>query len=651
MRASVTTVLLLGALLACTAAHAQTPRKDAIWARSTNGAAITLDGHLTEPAWAVAESVVIRYGYDTGIPGSGFQYEGGRIVKDSTYAVVRFLTAGNYLYVSAVCRDSSIGGDTDFNRNDGLLMQLKDHTDPNRPTTAREYMYSWWSPVDSVNAHTAGGQPCLRGFWAPADSGNLNSCERPWARTPEMIDAWDAACFVEGIANQDTVPGGITPQVDTRYTMELKFGLTAMGYDITGPEGGLIEYGIQIKDADYVWDTYQRFLKRFGSNRTWWQSPWANDSWYGEVKVYARPDVNVTSGPVPVIGPEVRVANAGAWPAPAIDGYLNDPIWSLAPKFDVRFGDDALRLTYPGVGPWRSGQFQPEVNGGQAYVADPGDATVRWFYKADTLYFGIDVRDQYVQYVPLPDRYDGIQVNLDDRVARWRDNNLEARWLTYIVGAAGTGLALDYLPYLRDTANGARVALHLKGATTVDTIGFAPDSGYTMELAIDLTKLGYPSGLGDRILFPGVKILDGDSFGASTTDSYGERAWWFWGEYRNCCPAWAYLDPSLPVAVDQPTVSGPQRLQLLGNAPNPFRTLTTIRYSLAATSDVSLEIYDVAGRLVTRRAMGYQSAGTQQIAFSNPGLHAGLYLYRLRAADPISGTERASSSGKMLLVR
>ena len=91
MRVRLTAVLLLGAALACVSpALGQAKREDAIWARSTNGAVITLDGHLSEPAWAFAESTIIRYGRDSGIPGSGFQYEGGKIVWDSTYATLKF---------------------------------------------------------------------------------------------------------------------------------------------------------------------------------------------------------------------------------------------------------------------------------------------------------------------------------------------------------------------------------------------------------------------------------------------------------------------------------------------------------------------------------------------------------------------------------
>ena len=650
MRSRVIALLLLGAALACVSpALGQGKREDAIWARSTNGAPITLDGVLSEPAWAFAESTLIRYGYDSGIPGSGFQYEGGKIVKDSTYAKLKFLVSGNYLYVAAVVRDSSIGGDVDFNRVDGFLMQMKDHSAPTLPAPPREYMYSWWSPTDTLHAHDAGRGPCIRGYWVPPDTNYVDGCDRP--RTPEQIDAWDAACVVDGVANRDTVPGGIVPANDVKYTVEMKFGLTAMGYDVTRPQGDIIEWGVSIKDADWVWDTYQRFLKRFGSNRTWWQSPWGLDAWYDEVHIYAKPSVTISSGPLMNIPPEVRVANGAAWPAPQINGYLNEPVWSVAPKFDIRWGDTALRDGYPGVGPWRSGQYQPNVNGGQANVSDPGDATVRWFFKDDTLYFGFDVRDKWVQYVPLYDRYDGIMVNLNDRGARYRDNNLEARWLTYIVGPTGTGLALDYLPFLRDTALGARVAMAMKGGTVPDTIGFSPDSGYTIEMAIDLTKLGYPHGLGDRALFVGLNLMDGDSFGSSTADSYATRQWWFWQQQRECCPAWAYLDPNLGIPTDVPGPQSPESFQLLGNYPNPFRSLTAIRYVLAAASDVTFEVFDPQGRLVVRRALGMQSAGGHEATFSNPGLRAGIYLYRMRAADPLSGAERAALSGKMLLVR
>jgi len=640
MRTGLTTVVLLGAVLACVApAAAQTPRLDAIWARSTNGAKITLDGYANEPAWALAESVVVRYGVDNGIPGSGYQEEGGKLSKDSTFAVIRFLTDGDSLYMFASLRDTSVGGDVDFNKIDGLQIGIKDHSVSARPAPIREYFYTWWFPVDTLHAHDPGRGPCFRGWWAQ------DTCSE--SRTAEQIQNWDAVTIVNGVSNQDSVGGIATP--DEGWNVEMKFALVPMGYDVTRPGGDIIEWNLGIKDSDWNWPIN---LQKFSANRTWWQSPWSLDAWYDEVHIYSDPDVTISSGPAPPIPPEVRVANAGGWPAPAIDGYLNDPVWSLAPHFDIRWADDALRATYPGVGPWRSGQWQPSVNDTVAVVRNPADATVYWFFKDDTLYFGFDVRDKYVQYIPLYTRYDGIAVNLNDRGARYRDRNLEARWLTYLVGPDGNGLALDYLPYLRDTLLGARVALQLKGSTTVDTVGFEPDSGYTIEMAIDLTKLGYPHGLGDRALFLGINLMDGDSFGPSGVKrSYGTHQWWFWHQQRECCPVWAYLDPYYYLTTDVPGPQGGGPYALLGNYPNPFRSLTTIAYALAAPSDVTLEVFDLQGRRVVRRVLGLQGAGQQHATFSNPGLRTGVYMYRVRAADPLSGKPRAALSGKMLILK
>ena len=51
---------MLGFLLFAAAAHAQIPRQDVIWARSTAGAPIVLDGNLNEAVWAQAETKVME---------------------------------------------------------------------------------------------------------------------------------------------------------------------------------------------------------------------------------------------------------------------------------------------------------------------------------------------------------------------------------------------------------------------------------------------------------------------------------------------------------------------------------------------------------------------------------------------------------------
>jgi hypothetical protein len=107
---------VVAALLLATTAVAQPPRQDAIWARSTAGAPIVLDGILNEPQWALAESKVIDWMADAGIPGSGWKPEGGFLPTDPTHATLKFLTVGNTLYMGIVLPDKSIGGSKNFNR-------------------------------------------------------------------------------------------------------------------------------------------------------------------------------------------------------------------------------------------------------------------------------------------------------------------------------------------------------------------------------------------------------------------------------------------------------------------------------------------------------------------------------------------------------
>ncbi len=71
-------------------------------------------------------------------------------------------------------------------------------------------------------------------------------------------------------------------------------------------------------------------------------------------------------------------------------------------------------------------------------------------------------------------------------------------------------------------------------------------------------------------------------------------------------------------------------LALLPAAPSPFRASTTLRFSLAASSDVQIEVVDVLGRTVAHVG-GFYGAGEHRIALDGSDLAAGLYQVRLRA--------------------
>jgi hypothetical protein len=621
-------VVATACLTVAGAAHAQ--RADAIWARSTNGAPITLDGHLNEPAWALAESTVIRYGIDSGVPGSGWKLEGTPAPSDSTNATLKFLTIGNQLYLGAHVRDKSIGGSGELNLQDGLLMDLKNHAAFGAPKPPAEYVYGWYY-FGQVGTPPIGQVPGFKGIWATEPVGS--------PRTPEQIAAWDAVTVVDGVANDDTHGN------DSGYWIEMRFDLGVMGYDITDPDGDILEWNVSVYDCDWFWPNSGAVT----SNRVWWQDPWGNTGWYGQVRIHARPNVTVASGPAPAIGPELILPNAGALAAPVVDGNLSDAVWAQSPQITLRYGDDALRASYGGVAQYRSGQYQPPVNGGEAAILDPGEARVKYVVKGNWLYFGFDVDDQVVQNINIPDRWDGFSVFLTEKTRRGSDRQLLGRALTTRVSQAGTAQLEDYLPFLRDSLSGAQIALVLKPGTTVDTTGTSPDVGYTAELGIDLTKLGYPSGLGDGVVHLGFVWYDGDSF-TPFTDSYATRTWWMRERSASCCPAWAVADPTYVVAVGDPGSGPAGAYAILGAAPNPFRSSATVRVQLAQASRIVLETYDVTGRKVMEQNLGVRAAGADQIIVPRAD-GPGLLFYRLRVSDPVSGAERTTLSGKLTFVQ
>jgi hypothetical protein len=624
-------MIVIGALVV-TVATAQEARDDAIWARVASGP-ITLDGILDEADWALAESIVIQYGQDAGIPGSGWKIESGDFTPDDpTTATLRLLVYENQMYLGVEVQDSYVGGSMEFNRFDGLLMAIKDHLDPGAPKPPAEYFYAWWYAEDE-DPQPPGQDPAFIGRWAEWPPGS--------PRTQEQLDAWDAVTVVDGLSNDDTV-------LDQGYTVEMRFDLTPMGYDVTQPEGDIVEWNISIYDCDGFWPFNATV---FTANRVWWQSPWGNAAWYDEVHVFARPDVTVSSGPTPPLAPEMVIPVLST--PPVIDGALDDAIWENPSvyTFDIRYGDPFLRQSYPGVGPYRAGQFQPQVNGGEAFVLDPADATVKVFSVGDILYLGFDVRDLVVQFHPDINRWDGFLVTINERDELGPDNQLLSRRLGFQVDVDGTALAQDYLLTLL-AEDAAEIALQLGEGTTVDTLGTDLDNGFTAELAVDLTSFGYGAGSGRDAVFLGITLLDGDSF-IPFTDSYGTRTWWFREYEDECCPVWAGLS-LVPISVDPVAGDWPIPGSTYGYAnsyPNPSLS-PRIQFWIPERNDLTLEVFDLRGRLVARRALGAQNPGEGDISvFAGKKVGSGVYLYRLTLQDPATGLVRSTLSGKTIVVK
>jgi hypothetical protein len=82
------------------------------------------------------------------------------------------------------------------------------------------------------------------------------------------------------------------------------------------------------------------------------------------------------------------------------------------------------------------------------------------------------------------------------------------------------------------------------------------------------------------------------------------------------------------VRIDKPFP--PATLALRSCYPNPFNPATTIRYDVAASGRVTLDIYNVLGRRVTSLFDGMQTAGSHQIVFDGSGYSSGIYFVHLQ---------------------
>jgi len=176
------------------------------------------------------------------------------------------------------------------------------------------------------------------------------------------------------------------------------------------------------------------------------------------------------------------------------------------------------------------------------------------------------------------------------------------------------------------------------------------DNGYTVELKVDLTKLGYTADLGDHILFGGVDVLDADSYDDPAND-YGTRTWFF-KENKNGEPtAWMYMDPNVLTDVKDNKTILPESITLYGNYPNPFNPSTKLSYSIPREGQVNMLIYNVLGQLVSSVNLLHQSSGIHVYDFNAGNLASGVYLYRIRLVSDSKSQEFLSKAGKMVLLK
>jgi hypothetical protein len=115
------------------------------------------------------------------------------------------------------------------------------------------------------------------------------------------------------------------------------------------------------------------------------------------------------------------------------------------------------------------------------------------------------------------------------------------------------------------------------------------------------------------------------------------------GIYKNVTSQYYYFSTDiLIVGVDDEIVAN--NFTLEQNYPNPFNPSTTINYTIAERSAVTLKVYDVIGNEVATLVNGTQEAGKYNVKFDASKLSSGLYIYTIN-------TGNFTSSRKMMLLK
>lgn len=88
----------------------------------------------------------------------------------------------------------------------------------------------------------------------------------------------------------------------------------------------------------------------------------------------------------------------------------------------------------------------------------------------------------------------------------------------------------------------------------------------------------------------------------------------------------------------------PNNFELAQNYPNPFNPTTVINFSIPASSNVTLKVYDMLGREVASLLNETKAAGSYAVSFDASQLSSGTYIYTLTAGNFVS-------SKKMMLIK
>jgi len=127
----------------------------------------------------------------------------------------------------------------------------------------------------------------------------------------------------------------------------------------------------------------------------------------------------------------------------------------------------------------------------------------------------------------------------------------------------------------------------------------------------------------------------------------------FMGDYNNISavngiirPIWTRMDSGLTSiwtalinselileVADTPSSPYPSEFEIISIYPNPFNPITTVEYSLASSSPVIINIYDILGRKVDTIFYQHMDAGFHTLQWNASRIPSGIYFIQMLAGD------------------
>jgi len=329
-----------------------------------------------------------------------------------------------------------------------------------------------------------------------------------------------------------------------------------------------------------------------------------------------------------------------------------DPWWPTGHVEFFIWADDPHNPGYPLEPPihrseyqLRQHHFSPEIE----YVCFPVCLEVD---SSDTYYFGYSNRQGTIQYFlhdrgeDFPDR------NLIKEEGVWYTGpNWGGDWLVHPCLQRPSSLMMDCEPLTPIFCRGKsfyfkHTVANNSGVTVSGTLTFSGYGGYDCDprnllVAIPRTRTYAPGTTHQYYFFQVPSAAAPGQYSTSisgTLEPGGHDVFCCMNvDIIQCGPfrGGGETDWEL-VEIDRPDVVLPSATELYQNYPNPFNVETNISFSLAEAGNVSLRVYDIAGRLVETLVEGFHEAGAYTIIWDASDYSSGVYFYKLQAGGFIS---------------